>query len=203
MKKLQLTVFYYSATGANHQMAIWAEEAAKEAGAEVRRRFFSELAPPEAIAQNPTWKSFYDSVASKETEASLEDLEWSDAMIFSIPTRYGNLPGQVSAFFDTTGGLWFQGKLADKVVTGITSSMNPQGGQESTLMSLYKTFTHWGAITIPPGYTDQSIFAAGGNPSGASATVDGEGNIQNEEAVKAAIRHQVKRMVEKAKKLTN
>jgi len=201
MNKLRLTVFYYSATGANHQMALWAEQAAKDAGAEVRRRIFPETAPEEAIAQNPAWKSFSDSVAKNETESTLEDLEWSDAMVFSIPTRYGNLPGQVSAFIDTTGGLWFQGKLADKCVTGITSSMNPQGGQESTLMSLYKTFTHWGAIAIPPGYTDESVFKAGGNPSGTSATVDAEGYIQNKDAVKAAIEHQVKRLVAKAKKL--
>jgi NAD(P)H dehydrogenase (quinone) len=29
---------------------------------------------------------------------------------------------------------------------------------------------HWGAVVVTPGYTDQSIFAAGGNPYGTSSS---------------------------------
>lgn len=201
MSNLKIAVLYYSSTGANHQMAKWAEAAAESTGAEVRRRFFRETAPEAAIAQNEAWKSFHDNIGKKETPAELDDLEWADAIVFCVPTRYGNLPGQAAAFIDTTGGLWFNGKLANKVVTGITSAQNPLGGQESTLTTLYKTMMHWGAIIVPTGYTDQTLFAAGGNPAGTSATVSGSGEIQNADAVKAAITHQVKRLAGIAEKM--
>ena len=75
----------------------------------------------------------------KEVETvTLDDLEWADAIVFSMPTRYGNIPSQVQQFFDTTGGLWFSGKLANKVVTGMTSASNDHGGQESTLLAIIK-----------------------------------------------------------------
>ena len=36
--------------------------------------------------------------------------------------------------------------------------------------ALYATMYHWGAIVVAPGYTDPRVFAAGGNPYGASST---------------------------------
>lgn len=61
---------------------------------------------------------------------------------------------------------WAAGELADKAVTGFTSAINTHGGSESTLLALYNTMHHWGAITVPPGYTDEAVTAAGGNPYG-------------------------------------
>jgi NAD(P)H dehydrogenase (quinone) len=111
------------------------------------------------------------------------------------------MPAQMKQFLDTAGGLWFNGKLMNKVVSAMTSAQNPHGGQESTLLSLYTTMYHWGAIVATPGYTDQSIYGAGGNPYGTSVTVDQEGNMV--ENVEAAVKHQVKRTVEVAKWVKN
>ncbi|MCM4159546.1 NAD(P)H:quinone oxidoreductase, type IV [Antarcticibacterium flavum] len=190
MENLKVAVIYYSATGTNHQLARWAEKAAKNLGAgEVRFRKFEETAPKEAMAENKDWKEHYE--ATKDVQkVSLDDLEWADAIIFSIPTRYGNLPSQVAAFFDTTGGLWFNGKLANKVVTGMTSAQNLHGGQETTLLSLYKSMFHWGAIVATPSYTDQTIFESGGNPYGLSVSA-GKDNLTDK--VEKAVAHQVKR----------
>ena len=198
---MNIAIIYYSSTGANHQLSLWAESALKDTDHSVKRLAFAETAPPEAIKANEAWQKFRDTKAQDETEITLDDLEWADVLIFSIPTRYGNMPSQVQAFFDTTGGLWFEGKLANKVVTAFTSASNPHGGQETTLQALYKTMIHWGCIIIPPGYTSDKIFAAGGNPSGTSATVDMEGTIKDADNVKAAIEHQVKRTIELAEKL--
>ena len=107
-------------------------------------------------------------------EAQLEDLEWADAYIFGTPARFGNVSAQLKQFIDTTGGLWFEGKLADKVVSGFTSAQNAHGGQESTLLSMYNVFAHWGAILATPGYTDPDLFESGGNPYGASSTEEPE-----------------------------
>lgn len=195
MKDVKLAIIYYSATGTNYQLSQWAEKAAKDAGvSQVRLRKIQETAPKEAIAENKDWQAHFEATQDVTT-ATLDDLEWADSIIFSIPTRYGNLPSQVQAFFDTTGGLWFQGKLANKVVSGMTSAQNVHGGQETTLLSLYKTMYHWGALVVTPSYTDEAIFAAGGNPYGASVSA-GKDNMS--EKNQKAVAHQVRRTLQVA-----
>jgi NAD(P)H dehydrogenase (quinone) len=195
MSNVKLAIIYYSSTGTNYKMAKWAEEAAKEVGAEVKVLKVPELAPQEAIESNPAWKAHVE--ATKDVpEVTLNDLEWADAFIFSMPTRFGNVPSQMKQFLDTTGGLWFQGKLANKVVSAMSSASNAHGGQEQTILQFYTTMYHWGAIIAAPGYTDPSIFAAGGNPYGTSVTVDQNGNMK--EDVEAAVKHQAKRTVQVA-----
>ena len=190
----KVAVIYYSATGNVYKLGRAIEEGAKEAGAEVRFLKVHELAPEEAIKSNQGW---YDhSLETQDVpEASLDDLEWADAYIFGTPTRFGNVSAQLKQFIDTTGGLWFQGKLADKVVGGFTSASTLHGGQESTLLSMYNVFMHWGSIIVPTGYTDDSIFAGGGNPYGASSTGSEDGPTEEELAV---ARFQGHRIAEKA-----
>lgn len=192
MEKIKTLIVYYSSTGANYQLAQWADEGAKGIGSETRIRKVQELAPESAIAGNPAWKKHSDSTKNIQI-ASLEDLEWADVVVFSAPTRYGTLPAQMKQFLDSTGPLWAQGKLANKVVTAMSSAMNVHGGQEATILSLYTTMFHWGALVVAPGYTDPVLFKTGGNPYGTSATVDDKGSIK--EDVKPAVIHQVKRAV--------
>ncbi|MDN3233153.1 NAD(P)H:quinone oxidoreductase [Priestia megaterium] len=192
MENVKLAVIYYSSSGTNYQMAQWAAEGAKEAGAEVKVLKVPETAPQAAIDSNQAWKAHVEATKSVP-EVTLNDLEWADAIVFSIPTRFGNVPGQVKQFLDTTGGLWFNGKLANKVVSAMTSAQNPHGGQEQTILSLYTTMHHWGAIIASPGYTDPVIFGSGGNPYGTSVTVDQDGNMV--EDVQATVKHQAKRTV--------
>lgn len=190
MKNVKLAVIFYSSTGTNFQLAKWAADAAKEAGAgEVKLLKIKETAPQEAIDQNKDWKENIEAMRDVQT-ASLDDLEWADAIIFSVPTRYGNLPSQFASFMDTTGGLWFQGKLANKVVSGMTSAQNVHGGQETTILSLYKSMFHWGAIVAAPSYTDPILFEAGGNPYGVSVTAGKDGLTEN---ARKAVYHQAKR----------
>jgi NAD(P)H dehydrogenase (quinone) len=192
MSNINLAIIYYSSTGANYQLSQWAAEGGKEAGASVKVLKVPELAPLAAIESNPAWKAHHE--ATKHVpEVSLADLEWADAIIFSVPTRFGNMPAQVKQFIDTTGGLWFTGKLVNKVVSAMSSAQNPHGGQEATILSLYTTMYHWGAIVAAPGYSDPVTFAAGGNPYGTSATVDQNGKIA--EDVQAAVKYQAKRTV--------
>jgi NAD(P)H dehydrogenase (quinone) len=192
MTNVKLAVIYYSMGGTNHQLAQWAAEGAKEAGAEVKVLKVPELAPQSVIEGNPAWKAHVE--ATKDVpEVTLNDLEWADAIIFSVPTRFGNMPAQMKQFLDTTGGLWFNGKLVNKVVSAMSSAQNSHGGQEATILSLYTTMYHWGAIVAAPGYTDPVTFASGGNPYGTSVTVDQNGKMI--EDVQAAVKHQAKRTV--------
>ncbi len=194
MADVRLAIIFYSTYGTNHQMAQIAAEAARAAGAEVRLLRVAETAPKEVVEGQEAWKA----QADKTTDIPVvthADMEWANAYLFSAPTRYGSMPSQLRAFIDTLGGLWQKGALANKAVSAMTSSQTLHGGQESTLLGLYVTFMHWGAILVPPGYTDPVIFETG-NPYGYSA-IPG----QIDDKAKAAIAHQATRLVEFAGKI--
>lgn len=200
MANIKLAIIYYSSTGTNYQLAKWAQEAAEQAGAEVKLAKVKENAPQAAVDSNPAWKAHAEATTDVP-EAEVQMLEWADAIIFSVPTRFGHVSSQVQQFFDTTGGLWAQGKLANKVVSAMSSAQNPHGGQEATILAVYTTMFHWGAIIAAPGYTDPVLFGAGGNPYGTSVTVDQEGNMV--EDVKGAAAYQAKRTVQVAEWVKN
>lgn len=192
MSNVKLAVVFYSMGGTNFQLSKWAEEGAKEAGAEVKVLKVQELAPESAIEGNEGWKATVEATKDVPVVTSA-DIEWADAIIFSVPTRFGNMPSQMKQFLDTQGGLWATGKTINKVVSAMTSAQNPHGGQEATILSLYTSMMHWGAIIVPPGYTDPVLFGAGGNPYGTSVTVGQDGKMI--EDVQAAVKHQAKRTV--------
>lgn len=200
MSNVKLAVVFYSMSGTNYQLAKWAEEGAKEVGAEVKVLKVQELAPESVIQGNEAWKATVE--ATKDVPlATSDDLEWADAIIFSTPTRFGNMASQMKQFLDIQGGLWATGKTVNKVVSAMTSATNPNGGQEATILSLYTSMMHWGAIIVPPGYTDPVLFSAGGNPYGTSVTLDQDGKMV--EDVEAAVKHQAKRTVTVAEWVKN
>ncbi|SEP81389.1 NAD(P)H:quinone oxidoreductase [Piscibacillus halophilus] len=197
---VKLAVVFYSMGGTNYQLAKWAKEGAEEAGAEVKLLKVEELAPQSVIEGNEAWKATVDATKDVPVVQS-DDVEWADAIIFSTPTRFGNMAAQMKQFLDTQGGLWASGKTVNKVVSAMSSAQNPHGGQEATILSLYTSMMHWGAIIATPGYTDQVLFGAGGNPYGTSVTVDQDGNMV--EDVEGAVKHQAKRTVDVAKWVKN
>jgi NAD(P)H dehydrogenase (quinone) len=186
----RIAVIYYSATGNVHALAEAVGKGAAEAGAQVRLRRVAELAPADAIDSNPAWRDHVDATADIEV-ATIDDVRWADGLALGSPTRFGNISAQLKQFLDVTGPLWAAGELADKVATGFTSAGNRHGGNESTLLALYNTFHHWGAIVAAPGYTDPSITQAGGNPYGtAHASAGGPPGLD----VLAAARYQGRRL---------
>lgn len=193
---VNLAVIYYSTYGTNHRMAQAAAEAARDAGAEVRLRKVRETAPEEVVQAQDAWAAQQERTADVP-EATPDDMVWADAYLFSAPTRYGGAASQMRSFIDTLGPIWQKGLLADKAFSAITSAQNPHGGQETTLQTLYITAMHWGAILVPPGYTDPAVYASGGNPYGASVTAGGE--LSEED--RASIQHQARRLVAFAERI--
>ena len=193
MEPVNAAIVYYSSTGTVHALAQAAAEGAEKAGAEVRLRKVAETAGPERINAAPAWAQHLQDTADV-TEATLDDLDWADVVLFGSPTRFGNPASQLRAFIETTGPLWAQGKLAGKVYSAFTASSTAHGGQESTILALGNTFYHWGGIIVPPGYTDAVQYKSG-NPYGASH-VSGDGP-PGDVAVEAA-RYQARRAVDTA-----
>ena len=191
---VKVAVIYYSATGAVHALARAVAEGAASAGAEVRLRRVAELAPDSAIDQNPQWRRHADA-ATSIAEASVEDLAWADAFAFGTPSRFGAPAAQLKQFIDQAGGLWREGRLADKPVTAFTSAFNRHGGSEATILSLGNVFYHWGALIVPPGFTDPAVYAAGGNPYGTSSVTGPAGDGPDAAALDAA-RYQGRRLTQ-------
>jgi NAD(P)H dehydrogenase (quinone) len=197
----KLAVIYYSATGHGTTMAQRVATSAEEAGAEVRVRPVSETRDPASFAQNPAWTANYE--ATKDLpHATGDDIDWADAVIFGSPTRFGSVASQLRDFLDSLGGLWSQGKLADKVYAGFTSSNTAHGGQETTLLTLYVTLMHFGGIIVPPGYTDALKFVDG-NPYGASLTADHHNIDAIDDPTNNALDHLAKRVVAIADRLNS
>ncbi|MDT5137027.1 MAG: hypothetical protein QOD58_1289 [Mycobacterium sp.] len=196
----KLAIIYYSATGHGTSMAKRVAAAAEAAGAEVRVRPVAETRDPASFAGNPAWTANYE--ATKDLPAATgDDIVWADAVIFGSPTRFGSVAAQLRDFLDSLGGLWAEGKLADKVYAGFTSSNTLHGGQETTLLTLYVTLMHFGGIIVPPGYTDPLKFVDG-NPYGVSLVSTHDNITDIEDATANALDHLARRVVQTAERLS-
>jgi NAD(P)H dehydrogenase (quinone) len=190
---------YYSATGTVHRLAQAFVDGAADAGADVRLRRVAELAPDHTVDAKPRWREHLDTTAHVPL-AALDDLRWADGFAFGTPTRFGNVCAQLRQFLDTTSAPWQAEELAEKPATGFTASYEEHGGQETTLLSLYQTFHHWGSIILPTGYVNYDVsHAAGGNPYGVSEV---ESRASRDpayvKAVQEAARHQGARLARTA-----
>ena len=195
----KLAIIYYSATGHGTKVAEHVEKFAKAAGAEVRVRHVAEQVDPSVFKDNPAWSANYE--ATKDLPAATgDDIVWADAVIFGSPTRYSSVTGSFQQFIDTLGGLWAEGKLANKAYAAFTSSQTAHGGQETTLLNIYRMVMHFGGVIVSPGYTDGLKFVDG-NPYGVSHVTGPENQNELEQATIDALEHMTKRIIEIGGKL--
>eukprot|EP00249_Psilotum_nudum_P008743 c21484_g1_i1 orf=695-1498(+) len=103
----------------------------------------------------------------------------ADGLIFGFPTRYGAMAAQMKAFFDSTGQLWREQRLAGKPAGVFVSTGTQGGGQETTAWTALTQLVHHGMLYVPIGYTfGAGMFnldkIKGGSPYGAG-TFAGDG----------------------------
>ena len=183
-------ILYYSRHGATAKMAELIANGIESASKlEARLRTVPAVSTDTVASQPPV----PEEGAVYCTE---DDLRHCKGLALGSPTRFGNMAAAMKHFWDSTGSLWATGALINKPAVTFTSSSSMHGGQESTLLGFYTTVMHWGALIVAPGYTDQSIFAAGGNPYGYSAKAG-----EFDDAGRAAVTHQAKRLAEYTAKL--
>ncbi|MBJ3763024.1 NAD(P)H:quinone oxidoreductase [Maribius pontilimi] len=191
----KILILFYSTYGTNHAVALAAADAATEAGADIRVRRVAESAPKDVVESQDAWKAQLEKMQDIP-EATPDDMEWADGYFVSAPTRFGVVASQLRVFIDTLGGLWQKGALANKTFTATTSSNSSHGGQEATILSLYTTAMHWGAIIVAPGYADPIKFEDNGNPYGFSMAAG-----ELEDVHRKSIGYQATRLVEMTRKL--
>lgn len=66
-----------------------------------------------------------------------EQLAAFDGLIWGSPTYLGGVSGVFKNFMDTTGRMWRQQQLKDKLASGFTVSSLPAGDKQSTLLSMF------------------------------------------------------------------
>ena len=143
----KVLVLYYSMYGHIETMANAVAEGARSvSGAEVTVKRVPETMP-EDVFKGAGGKT--NQAAAVATPAELADY---DAILFGVPTRFGNMPGQMRTFLDQTGGLWMKGALIGKVGSVFTST-GSGGGQEMTVITTWATLAHHGMLIAPIGYS--------------------------------------------------
>ncbi len=111
-------VTYYSGSGNTRRMAELVAEGAEDAGAHV--------------------------VLKPVGDVAAEELLDFEAVIIGSPTYYGLMSYEVKKLFD--GSVKFQGRLKGKVGGAFSSSANPGGGNETTVMSILQAMLIHGMI---------------------------------------------------------
>ena len=195
----KVLVLYYSSYGHIETMAYAVAEGVKEAGAEVVVKRVPETVPEE-IARNAHFK--LDQPAPVATVQELPDY---DAIIVGVPTRYGRMASQMTAFWDGAGAVWAKGALTGKVGSVFSSTATQHGGQETTLFSGITNLLHFGMVIVglPYAYQGQMTLdeIVGGSPYGATTIAGGQGQRQPSENERAAARFQGRHVAEIAAKL--
>ncbi|KAH7653160.1 NAD(P)H dehydrogenase (quinone) protein [Dioscorea alata] len=136
---------------------------------------------------------------------SAEELVAADGVLFGFPTRYGAMAAQMKAFFDSTGQLWREQKLAGKPAGFFVSTGTQGGGQETTAWTAITQLAHHGMLFVPIGYTfGAAMFKMddirGGSPYGAGVFA-GDGTREASEVELALAEHQGKHMALVVKRL--
>jgi NAD(P)H dehydrogenase (quinone) len=169
----KMLVVYYSSYGHVEAMAYaQAEGAARVPGTQVVVKRVAELAPPDVCA-NAGFK--LDQAAPLATP---DELEQYDAVIFGVPTRFGNMAAQMRNYLDQTGALFARYALVGRIGSVFSSTASQHGGQETTITSFHSTLLHHGMIIVGLPYSFKDITTmrevTGGTPYGASC-VTGSG----------------------------
>jgi NAD(P)H dehydrogenase (quinone) len=195
----KVLVLYYSSYGHIETMAQAVAEGARGTGATVDIKRVPEIVP-EVVAKASHFK--LDQAAPI---ATVDELPNYDAIIFGVPTRFGNMAAQMKNFLDQTGPLWFAGKLIGKVGSVFASTATQHGGQESTILSTHTVLLHQGMVIVGLPYAWQGQMkldeVTGGSPYGATTIAASDGSRQPSANELEGARFQGRHVAEIAAKL--
>jgi NAD(P)H dehydrogenase (quinone) len=159
---------------------------------------------PELVPEDLARKSGMK-LDQKAPIATVDELANYDAIIFGVPTRFGNMAAQMRNFLDQTGGHWMKGALIGKVGSVFASTATQHGGQETTIISTHTTLIHQGMIIVGVPYSCDALMnmseISGGTPYGATTLSGTDGSRQPSENELKIARFQGKHVAGIAAKL--
>ncbi|KAK6125471.1 hypothetical protein DH2020_040779 [Rehmannia glutinosa] len=201
-RNLKLLIVFYSMYGHVEGLARRMKRGADSVdGVEAVLYRVPETLPDDVLAK--MWAPHKDD--SIPVIGSPVELTGADGFLFGFPTRYGCMAAQMKAFFDSTGQLWKEQKLAGKPAGFFVSTGTQGGGQETTAWTAITQLAHHGMLFVPIGYTfGAGMFkmdsARGGSPYGAGVFA-GDGSREPSETELALAEHQGQYMAATVKKL--
>ena len=163
MAEKEIAIIIYSMYGHIATMAEAEKAGIEKAGGKATIYQVPETLPEEVLAKMHAAPKPAYPIATPET------LTQYKAFMLGIPTRYGNFPAQMKAFWDSTGHLWMQGALIGKCCGIFVSTASPGGGQETTAMLALSTLAHHGVIFVPFGYSKPEVQTSCDEVRGGSA----------------------------------
>jgi NAD(P)H dehydrogenase (quinone) len=196
----KVLVLYYSMYGHIETMANAVADGARGvAGTQVDIKRVPEIMPEDVA------KAAGAKLDQAAPVAEVADLKEYDAIIFGVPTRFGNMSAQMRNFFDQTGGLWAKGELIGKIGSVFASTGTQHGGQETTITSTHTTLLHHGMVIVGVPYSCAGLTnmdeITGGSPYGATTLAGADGSRQPSENELDIARFQGKHVAELAAKL--
>jgi NAD(P)H:quinone oxidoreductase type IV len=201
---MKVEIVFYSMYGHIYRMAEAVAEGAREVeGASVELLQVPELVPDDLLEKLGARKA--REAFAHIPVAKPDDLADADAIIFGIPTRFGNMCAQMRNFLDQTGGLWQRNALVGKVGSVFASTATQHGGQETTIISSYVTLLHHGMVIVGLPYSETRQMTleeiSGGSPYGATTIAAPDGSRLPSENELAMARFQGRHVATIAKKL--
>ncbi|ETP37649.1 NAD(P)H:quinone oxidoreductase, type IV, partial [Phytophthora nicotianae P10297] len=173
----KIAIVYYSTYGHIAQLA----EAVKQ-GVESIAGVTADIYQVQETLSDEILGKMYAAPKKDHPIATVETLKEADGILFGFPTRFGSLPAQVNAFFDSAGGLWAAGALVGKPAGIFFSTGTQGGGQETTAFTALTFLAHQGLTFVPLGYRAPELFNMdeihGGSPWGAGTLAGGDGSRQ-------------------------
>lgn len=201
---VKVQIVFYSTYGHVYHMAEAAATGVRDvAGAEVEIYRVPEVLSDEVL----------EAIGAKEAQKAFahvpvmdpDQLAEADAIIVGVPTRFGNMAGQMRNFWDRTGNLWMSGALIGKVGSVFTSTGSQHGGQETTIITTQLTLMHHGMIIVGVPYSNPQLTdiseMIGGSPYGASTITGTDGSRLPHEKELALVREQGRRVADIASAL--
>jgi NAD(P)H dehydrogenase (quinone) len=163
MHEKYLLILFYSATGAVKNLAHAIADGAEKQGLESKIRTV-----PKVSANHETTES--ELPDSGEIYCSKKDLINCSGLALGSPTRFGSMAAPMKYFLDSTGDLWANHELEDKLGCVFTSTGSMHGGQEITLFNLMTYLLHQGMIFVGTPYSIAALneTKSGGTPYGPS-----------------------------------
>ncbi|KAJ5179115.1 hypothetical protein N7492_002325 [Penicillium capsulatum] len=174
----KIAIVFYSLYGHIQQLAEAEKKGIESAGGEAKIFQIAETLSDDVLTK------MHAPAKSSYPIAEPDDLLEYDAILFGIPTRYGNFPAQWKTFWDKSGKIWFTGGYWGKYAGLFISTGTLGGGQESTAIAAMSTLSHHGLVYVPLGY--KTVFPQlsnldevhGGSPWGAGTFAGADGSRQ-------------------------
>ena len=183
MHQKYLLILFYSATGAVRSLAHAMADGAEKKGLEVKIRTVPKVSSvAEAVESSMPEKD--------EIYCTKEDLVHCSGLAIGSPTRFGSMAAPLKYFLDSTGDIWSNHELENKLGCVFTSTGSQHGGQEITLFNLMTYMLHQGMIFVGSPYSIPELHStkSGGTPYGPTHVANGkqEGLTSDEKKIAVA-----------------